>query len=292
MTVSDVRVDLIERLAHRTALGVRSYDVHTGETVRDGLSVRVVLDQSDRMFEAVPTASGVFAVRSLPGLRRWETRDVDALGVEQEITVDPIAARIEVRDLLGRFHPCSVQALLPNEPSMSLLVRSTPAGPEFESPPSTYAASIPLFSTPSRSVPAGLGVLRARLVLAASQGPASYAALDVVIDPALPPIRGIADARGEVAVLFPFPAPPRQLGSPPSTKRSLAGTVWTVGLQAHLPRQQPSPLPELERLLDHRPAALTTTTPPTAAVTQAQIQYGRECVLRSSSINAELSVGP
>jgi len=112
-------------------------------------------------------------------------------------------------------------------------------------------------------------------------------------DAATAPVRGIADERGEITVLFAYPSLPRQLGSPPTTtKRSLTSTTWTVGLRAYLPRRQPSLLPEVDRLLDQWPAALMTTTSPPVAVTHAEVTYGRECVLRPSPFHPELAVGP
>jgi hypothetical protein len=293
MSTPFATVQFIERLAHRNALGLRFRDAQTGERVSAGLSVRVVLDHTDRTFPAVPTPSGAFTVRTIPGLRRWEIRSVDANGVEEvaeAVLVRPVPVRVEVRDQLHRYLPCLVNAILPVDGLIAPDLGSPPS-----SPPSTaQEVAVPLYSAPSRTVPAGVAVVRATLVQAADRQPAAYAALEVSREPGGAPVRGIADERGEIAVLFAYPPLPRQLGSPPgaTTKRSLADTTWTVGLRAYLPRQAPGSLPEVDRLLDQRPAALTTTTSPTASVTQAEVIYGRECVLPSSTAHSELAVGP
>jgi hypothetical protein len=214
---------------------------------------------------------------------------VNATGVEEPVIVSPVLVRVEVRDELHRYLPCLVKVILP----VDGLIAPDLGSPRSSPPSSGGELAIPLYSAPSRTVPAGLAVVRATLVRAADRQPAAYAALEVSPDPAAAPVRGIADERGEIAILFDYPTLPRQLGSPPATtKRSLADTTWTVRLRAYLPRQAPGSLPEVDRLLDQRPADLTTTTSPTAAVTQAEVSYGRECVLRSSPAHSELAVGP
>jgi hypothetical protein len=282
-------VHLVERLAHRNALALRFRDAQTGERVSAGLSVRVVLDVTDRTFPAVPTPSGAFTVRTIPGLRRWEIRSVDANAVEEAVVVRPVPVRVEVRDQLNRYLACLVKAILP----MNGLIVPDLGSPPSSPPSSGLDVAVPLYSAPSRTVPAGLAVVRATLVQAANSRPAAYAALEVSPEPGAAPVRGIADERGEIAILFDYPPLPRQLGSPPATtKRSLADTTWTVGLRAYLPRRVPGSLPEVDRLLDQRPAVLTTTPPPMAAVTQAEVSYGLECVLPSSTTHSELAVGP
>jgi hypothetical protein len=284
VTVQPVTIRLIERLAHRNALGIRFNDVHLGEPVGSGLSVQVVLKQ--RSFPALPTPSGAYTVRFLPGLGPWQTRGVDLAGEEEPVQVDPFTVRIEVRDQFRRFLPCLIETTLPAGGLVAVPYGSPP------SPPPGSVLGVPLYSAPGRDVPVGLAVVRATLVRA-SGGPAAFAALEVVPEPGVEPVRGIADERGEVAVLFAYPSLPRRLGSPPtSTRRALGTTTWTVEVRAFLPRQPPGPLPQVDRLLDQRPAALTTTTPPAVAVTHAEVSYGRECVLRSSPVHAELAVGP
>jgi hypothetical protein len=80
-------IETIERLAHRNALALRFRDVHLDQPVTDGLTVQAVVAHSDRTFPAVRTPSGAYTVRSLPGLGSWQTRAVDATGVEDLVVV-------------------------------------------------------------------------------------------------------------------------------------------------------------------------------------------------------------
>ena len=278
-------VRLIERLAHRNALTVKFRDVHLDEPVTDGLAVRVVVAQSDRSFPAVRTTSGVYTVRSLPGLGPWQTRAVDESGLEEQVTVRPFPVTVDVRDELRRFLPCVIKALLPRDTLLGLDVGSPPSSLSPLSPPAGEDAAIPLYSAPTRPVPAGMAVVRASLVTPAG-APAAYAALEVFPEDGVEPVRGVADERGQLAVLLRYPAPRRRLGSPPTaTKQSLASSTWNVGLQAYLPRLPPGTPPQLELLVDQRPATLSSVFPP------PEIHYGQECVLRSSATHAELIVG-
>ena len=149
MTTPSAPMHFVERLAIRNALGLRLRDVQTGETVSSGMSVRVLLDHTDRTFPAVPTPSGAFTVRTLPGLRHWEIRSVDANGVEEPVVVSPIPVRVEVRDQLGRYLPCLINVILPMEGLIAPDSGSPPSSP----PSSGQESAVPLYSAPSRTVP-------------------------------------------------------------------------------------------------------------------------------------------
>jgi hypothetical protein len=285
-------VQVIERVAHVTPVGVRLADVVTGRSVSEDVSVRVVPPRPARPTAAVRTSSGAFAAHGLRGLRRWELRDVGPDGLLEEVDVEPIPFRIEVRDASQRFHSFAVHAELPSDGLLSVRCGSPPA-----SPPSEERRSLPLFSRPGRAVPAGTAVVRARLVYEADRAPAAYAALEVVPRAGAAPVRGIADERGEVAVLFPYPQPAGFVGSPPAgTKRPLASSTWTVTLHAFAPRAGSPPeegeLPDLCTFLDQSPATLLTTASPPTELAEATLEYGRELVLRSSPGHPELLVRP
>jgi hypothetical protein len=185
-----------------------------------------------------------------------------------------------------------VQAELPTDGLLSIPCGSPPL-----SPPDEESRFLPLFSRPDRTVPPGTAVVRARLLHEADLTPAAYAALEVVPRPGAAPVRGIADERGEVAVLFSYPPPSGFTGSPPAgTKRPLASTTWTVTVDAFLPRAASPPqegeLPDLCTLLDQSPATLLTATSPPMGLTEATLEYGRELVLPSASDRHELLVRP
>ena len=129
-------------------------------------------------------------------------------------------------------------------------------------------------STPARVVPAGVAVLRATLRDADTGGPAAWALLETGTG------RGVADARGEVAVLFPYPPLPSFGGSPPSsTRRPLLEEQWTVTIDGFYDRLPQDVTPDLCDLLAQRRAdTLQSLSPPTAVAPQT-LTYGRELVV-------------
>jgi hypothetical protein len=201
--------------------------------------------------------------------------------------------RIEVRDRSRRFHSFAVEDVeLPAEGILAARCPGLQAAPRNED-----TDALPLFSRASRPVPAGTAVVRARLLHHADRAPAAYAALEVVPRVGAEAVRGIADERGEVVVMFPYPQPSGISGSPPSgTKRPLAKATWNVRVRALAPRQ-PSPpaepgLPDLCTFLDQSPATLLTSASPPTELGEATLEYGRELVLRSSPADAGLLVRP
>ncbi|MBA3891161.1 MAG: hypothetical protein H0X64_11600 [Gemmatimonadaceae bacterium] len=225
------------------------------------------------------------------GLRAWELRDVEADGLSVAAGADTIAARVEVRDGSGRFHDFRIAADLPSDGLLA-----NPCGNPPVPAPEQAQRYMPLFSLPSRPVPPGFAVVRARLLYEEDRRPAAYAALEVVARPGAQPVRGIADERGEVLVLFPYPPPLGLFGSPPAgTKRPLAQATWTVTLQVLAPTAEAPAdgrTPDLCTFLDQSPATLVTTTSPPAEIGEATVQYGRELVLRSSQADSALLVRP
>jgi hypothetical protein len=287
-----VSVAYVERLAHVTAVGLRLRDAATGHVVADDLSVDVVPPPPGRATSAIRTPSGLFAAPRVRGLRAWELRDVGADGLPVDVAVDPVAARVAVRDRSGRFHDFGLEVQLPADGLLA-----NPCGSPPPSPPPPGERHLPLFSLPGRTAPAGLAAVRARLLREADRAPAAYAALEVVPRPGAAPVRGIADTRGEVVVLFPYPSPQGLAGSPPAgTKKPLAQASWTVSLQVFVPPDAPPPaageLPDLCTFLDQSPATLVTTASPPAEIGEATLMYGRELVLRSSPADSALLVRP
>jgi hypothetical protein len=284
-------VRIVERIAHVVPVGVRLIDVATGRPVADGVTVRLVPPRRGApAIAAFRTPSGVFAAHGIARPRAWELRDVGDDGELVDVVPEPVVFRVEVRDGSGRFHSFAVDDMrVPFEAGGPLSPPDSPPG----SPPDGDPRELPLYSAPSRPVPPGMAAVRARLVHASDRRPAGWAALEVDPRSGGVPFRGVADARGEVLVLFPYPPPGGLVLSPPSgTKRSLTDTVWTIGLRAFLPHPgsppEPAELPELRRLVEQVPTTLTTTA--STPVGEATLRYGRELVLRSPD-DAVLLVG-
>lgn len=291
---------VIERVAHVAPAGVRLVDAATGQTVSDGISVRFVPPFPGRPTDAFRTPSGVFGVHGVRGLRRWELRDVADDGTLEDVPQTPLSFRVEVRDLSGLFHSFAADVMLPSDGLLAVPCGSPPHSPPGSppgSPPDEESRFLPLFSQPSRPVPPGTAAVRARLLHESDRSPAAFAALEVTPKPGADPVRGIADARGEVVVLFPYPQPAGLVGSPPSgTKQPLTKSTWNVGVRVFAPPAASPPgagdLPDLCTFLDQSPATLLLGSSPPTELTEAQLVYGRELVLPPDPPRVDLLVRP
>jgi hypothetical protein len=255
----------LETVTRTAPLGVRFVDEVTGAVVSDGLTVLAPRAGSAVPARAVPTRGGVFALRGLPGLREVERGDGGAA-----FWASPPAGgsfRIEVRDALGRFHDFAFDALAPARGLLAELCGSPPRG--------GGTGGVPLFSTPSRPAPAAVAVVRAELRDADTGGPAAWARLEVTT--AAGRARGVADARGAVAVFCPYPPLPTTVASPPASSRpSLNEQTWPVTVEACYG----GPRAELDlcAVLDQPRAAIAAGSPPAESLSQT-LRYGRELVI-------------
>jgi hypothetical protein len=255
---------VLERVTRNTPLGVRFWDPAEATSVVEGLVVEVFPRANPRArTRAVPNRSGVYVAQTLsafgpagsppgPGLRDWEGSDAAA---DELWAVAPRPYRIEVRDPHGRFVPFAFDADLPARGLLTWLAPwLSPPQPvalpgEPGSPPRLLLERIPLFSAPARPVPAPLAVVRAQLREQGAQGPAAWSLLAAAVDGEVRGL-GMADAEGRVAVMFPYPEPPRMtLASPPEARNDF---TWPVELTAYVPAapSPPGPPPELPDLAE------------------------------------------
>jgi hypothetical protein len=287
---------VLERVAHVAPVGVRLVDSSTGQTISDGISVRFVLPFPGRPTDAFTTPSGIFGAHGLRGLRRWELRDVGDDGTLEDVPQPSLPFRVEVRDQSGLFHSFAVDVMLPSDGLLAVPCGSPPLSPP-GSPPDEGSRFLPLFSLPSRPVPPGTAAVRGRLLYESDRSPAAFAALEITPKPGADPVRGIADARGEVVVLFPYPQPAGLAGSPPAgTKQPLAKSTWNVGVRVFAPPVGSPPgvdgLPDLCTFLHQSPATLLTGSSPPTELTEATLEYGRELVLPADTPRVDLLVRP
>src|ERR1700704_2185092 len=194
MTPSFVQLD---RLTMVAPLGLRFRDVMSGALVGDGLDVRVYPSgRSAESVRAIANRKGVYVLHHAPSLQRLEQ------GEGNREFWDKLPPRksfvIAVNDEERRFQPFQFTEQLPIEGIYKWIGA---AG----SPPST-PTGIPLYSSPVRSVPGGMGVVRADLWDASQDSPAAWAVIEVFVSNQLV-IRGIADEAGRIALIFPYPAP-------------------------------------------------------------------------------------
>jgi hypothetical protein len=163
--------------------------------------------------------------------------------------------------------------------------------------------SIPLYSSPARSVSGGMAVLRAELhdpVRAGDEGNAAGAVLELYDDDLLV-ARGFADEQGRIALIFPYPAPRSfppgsppgsPLSSPPvATGPALTDQVWILKVRALYSLPLSSPLsqatedspPDLPSTLAQAEAQLWVDADRTEALSEVALQFGRELILKSRS---------
>src|SRR5262249_43180475 len=139
-----------------TPLGLRLWDAVSGAAVADGLTVVAYPEgEEGRRVRAFVTASGNHAFSGLPGMYPVES---GAVGLDEAPRRRVV---VEVADARSRFQPFSLTIAVP--------VRGLfpwdcgPAGSPLASPVAAAAGPVPLFSTASRAVPAGMAVVRADL---------------------------------------------------------------------------------------------------------------------------------
>lgn len=265
--------------------GLRFWDAVTARVIADGLRVGAYLQlpagAGDRRYMAAPNRVGVYAFHDLP--RRW---------VGEPAANAPRADLIiEVRDGLGRFQPFQLRVPLPAQglvdwggQAVSLPTALPMSLPEAPAP-------IPLFSSPTRVAPAGMGVIRATLYDPIARQPAAWAVLEAHHAGA-PPVQGLADKDGQVALILAYPAPPA-VGKPPP----LDLQHWAVRLRAYYGPRAPAPeLPDLRRALDQPAAALWAEVTRTHPLGEQMLVFGRELVVRSfddwGNVLAEVLVTP
>jgi hypothetical protein len=164
-----------------------------------------------------------------------------------------------------------------------------------ESNPKPY---VPLFSAPERVPPGGMAVLRAELWNPLARGgkgaPASYALVEARVAGA-PTLRGLADASGRVALVFPTPAPTGEPDGQGGTQPPPAFTSqkWDVGLRAfYAPVGEAPPLPDLRAVFRQPLANLWSDEARSVPLTRATLRFGQELVVRSSRPRAGTPLEP
>ena len=293
-------LQIIERLTIVTPLGVRFLDEVTGKYIGDGLIVTAYPpDNPARRTSGFVNRSSTYVLSNLPGLHEAEIGSGD-----QEFWDNlPVKRRfvIEVVDAERRFQPFTFST---DAPVRGLLEW---AGLPGDSPP-LAVPGVPLFSSPNRSVPASLAVLRAELHEWREGsdhigGPAAWAVLEARIDGRVT-ARGFADEQGRIALIFPYPEPLIDgLGSPPDVSRlsppgptgqSLRGQEWPIELAAYYGRLRPvpptfnaRPIPDLSDVFMQPPAELYADSERQTPLTVARLRFGQELTVRSRDFTKE-----
>jgi hypothetical protein len=206
---SPVRVK--ETVERRAELGIHCVDALDGRTAT-GLRAQARREVAGARMHAMQTnRSGLLVAHGLPGLATWSR------GATGE-PAPSLSLVVRVDDPAGRFFPAVFGV---TAPSAGLAV------PDCLAPSRT----LPLFSRPTRPAATGLAVVRAALrrlpaaplhpASLATAAPAAWALVEVFLSrpaPAAPLLlgTGLADARGELQLLFQHPEPPAADGTPRS----------------------------------------------------------------------------
>lgn len=270
---------LLEARTRVCPFGVRFWDAAEQSYVSDGLSVYLRLSGSRVRYATKVNTAGIFFAQGLPGLRAAEQGAGDAA---YWASVSTMGFVVEVADSLGQFMPFSFPAQLP---ARGLFLWSC----ALSSPPASAGLGdgVPLFSSPSRSVSPMRAVIRAQLQDASTGNPASGAVLSASVGGA-PPVLGIADAQGRVAIVMPYPEPSDfpVLGdgsSPPYTPTGapLTSYTWSVTLGAQYAASTTYPAyPDLCSTLSQPTATLWGDTSGASLPAQT-LALGTDLVVRS-----------
>lgn len=283
----------LDRLTMVAPLGLRFHDTVSGKVVAGGLSVWVYPpERPTARRRALENRKGVYVLHHASGLREREHGDGT-----QSYWDNPVPPNkdfiVEVSDNERRFQPFQFTATLPN--------RGVYQWTGFDDSPPAARASVPLFSSPARTAPGGMAVLRAELWDTSLDAPAAWAVLEA-FDGARRIAQGIADESGRVALIFSYPAPitfasssppGSPLGSPPlASGPPLTEQVWPLGLRAlYTPdRPVPSPLnslepdqsfPDLRFTLSQPEATLWADAALSEVLEETNLRFGRELILKS-----------
>jgi hypothetical protein len=252
-----------DRVRLNAPIGLGFWDPVSSSVVTDGLVVTArPRHATEPTLRAQSSRHGIQVFHRLPGLARhvmpWP---IDDPGVSA-----PVAFTFDIVDEYGRFHPFFVEAECPVSGLFvpSCLQHSPPEG-----------RYIPMFSSPTRPVPAGMAAVRAELRDTQSGQPAAFAML-VVEHEGRELGRSFAGADGSVLLIFAYPEP--LFASPPSGER----WSWPLRVTAfYTPGSRVGDIPALCDVLTQRPARLLIEGSPPMPFSDPLLEWGRELVLRT-----------
>jgi hypothetical protein len=279
----------LERVQRHALLGMRFWDTAAATSSIEGLEVEVFPRARPRArTRARINRSGVYVAQDVAGLRELEFADPEPWSA----ALRPY--RVEVHDPRGRFLPIAFDADLPARGLFTWRApwysppRAISLPGEAGSPPQLLIEKIPLFSAPQRPLPEPLAVVYAQLRESGADRPAAWALLTASIDGEVRGL-GLADEEGRVAVMFPYPEPPRMsLSSPPEARSDFR---WLVDLQAYYRTGSPPAaapgIPDLGSVLSQLELAprplLGSTLSPAAPLPVLPLEYRVPLTARSEA---------
>jgi hypothetical protein len=298
-----LRLIELDRVTIVAPLGLQFHDAATGTIVGDGLSVWAFpAGRPAARRQLIANRVGVYVLHHADGLIDLEHGAGDESYWQNLPPTKPFV--IEVNDEYARFQPFQLTIDLPTKDIYKWNGTSN-------SSPLSSMTSIPLYSSPARSLFGGMAVVRAELhdplragpLLTAAEGNAAATVLELY-DEDLLVARGFADELGRLALIFPYPSPRTfppgsppgsPLSSPPmATGPALTDQVWNLKVRAFYSPPLSSPLdpftedslPDLKSTLAQPEAQLWADADRTETLSEVALQYGRELILKSRSPSA------
>lgn len=286
---------MAERVTNFTPLGIRFWDSVSDKQVSDHLMIKAYPVTGFRpVINAFRTASGIYAFQGLPGMREIENDDSDG------VPAVPLSGKksffIEVKDELERFLPIVFKVELPL-PELGVYLYGG-AVSVTGSPPLSSAGNPPgfyLFSAPTRTVSPGLAVIYATLEEESTGDPAAHAVIEAQVqgeDTSANKWYGIADEKGCISILLPYPSIKVSLSnSPPeSTAELLKDQQWQLTLRVrYAPAELTYPtngndikIPYLESILKQSAGVIWTDLPGASKDQWTEmLTFGKELILKT-----------
>ena len=271
-----VILDVVTRLA---PLGLRFGDPATGQAIGGGLSVVAYPPAAPwQRIQGVPNPSGIYVFHHLPGLQsvEWGTGDED-------FWKSPPARKsflVEVQDSKNHFLPCVFEVEAPTRGVYT-----------WQAPPDSLpepAGMVPLYSSSTRPIPPGFAVIRADLQ-EPSGSPAASALLEAFFeDHRLG--QGLADDRGQIALVFPYPDLPDFTSSSGGISGAVSTTAsvpltdqtWQIDLRVFYQwAVSPPAVVDLYHLLSQAPARLWKNLSPAQLLPPQTLHYGNDLIIKS-----------
>jgi hypothetical protein len=292
----------LEAVTRRAPLGLRFLDMVRAVSVNDALVVTAwQLGTSGPKWTAIPSPlSGVYGFRALPGLERFEVGerpasdwcgsppdasppdDLTSSGVLRDwLSADENVPKanfiVTVEDRMNRYQPQLLLMCLPKE----------------------RLIEVPLFSSPARQPPAGLGVVHGELIThpgSQPTKPASWALVTAILDGHS--YVAVADARGMFVLFVPYASalPPLVDGQFPHGSSAIDQLTWSITIQVSFqPSKQrfvpgvepPDILSIMEQGSAHVSAQVGELLPELTTV----IRFGKDLVVATEG-QSELFIDP
>jgi len=311
-------VRILETIVRLTPLGMRCIDISTRAPVTTGLlATATPVGEQGKTVMAFTTHSGVLAWQGLPGLHEFEFGETEDALFSPPVVSPPATKEfaIRVEDIQSRYLPWGVALRLPRAEVFRALLFPAPSRP----------------AIPGMAVIRGSLKDADRFQQDGTRQPAAYARIEAQYETVGAPTVyvGLADERGQFALFLPFPNPLQPpagviLASPNTTgRKTLTELRWPVTLtffyepdgqkfictraggQVDLITGQRdgvtnAPLlaggrcvPELPSLLTQGAALVVTpAASPPASTLQAEIEFGKETVVRAAAGAADVWLQP